>query len=347
MYREWRKKVWEYIYINGGEIANLYDPKLGHIGNKIFKDLRPNEDRIYSIDDLDPNEILNRVLHRYLAIEGDFTPYPINGIYDVALYLHLIKSRGHTYYTLPWYNELNYLYETLLRPIFKIPIDEEYYPSIDKLELNYEYDGIYHIIIPDKYTGISYIELLKKYSEFILEFGGEIFIDLTYGYLLRDEMLNNLTKVIEPVIDHTLIYIDLSISILDPANPSAILYIPENSQLDTYYLKRIYNVVGFRQILKDLLHIDISWNIFREEVLKELDRRKKILYEKLGRIDLESPYTASIKYNDSDEYAEKLLYSYGILVEPINTPVNGITINLYTECNGLEDILDKMAKEYE
>ena len=346
MHIHWRGKVWRYIVENSGGIVNLFEPRLGHIGYETLKRVKTVDIERENIEEVAYKEILDRLLRKYISIDHEYIPIPLSDIDDVTHYFHTAKSKGITFYTLPWYNTLNELYTLLLRPIYKIPVDESMEPQVDKLNYNYEYGGVYHLTIPDTYTGKAYLDLLKKYTEMVLEFGGDIFIDITYGHLLPRDLISRISKIVEPVVSNTFFYIDISRSISSPIHPISLLYIPMESYDKIISYKKPFNLKSIDSVVNDILNADISWNVIIDEIIKTLDERVRILEESISVEHVSSRHNFIIKDEDNLETADRLLYENKIIVEPIDVPMKGISLNLYTNCSRFEYAVDTISKEY-
>lgn len=329
MLSEWRGRVARHIISSKTPPLNFFDPLYGHIGYEILSSFISDELRKYDIDIITS---LDKMGERLYLDQYFYKPVPINGIEDVIMSIDRLVRKGSTAYILPWYHLEEEIYKTLYRPYFKIPV-ENIKPRRGILQYNYEYNGIYHLKIPDRYTGEIYIELLKECVETILEVGGYLIIDITYLHTLEDfnGILTRLMKYIEPISRNTLFYIDMHRAHVNPLYGLAVVYASEaisNTIMNT-------RGINYRAVMDDRVSIEIFtlhlfWTEYINVVKKTLKERKNGLKKMLDNISLESSYTITISINDPINKAEELL-NENILVEPTYEPIQGITLDLYTD----------------
>ena len=72
----------------------------------------------------------------------------------------------------------------------------------------------------------------------------------------------------------------------------------------------------------------------------------RILEESISVEHVSSRHNFIIKDEDNLETADRLLYENKIIVEPIDVPMKGISLNLYTNCSRFEYAVDTISKEY-
>ena len=342
MQLEWRGRVARHIIASKNPPLNFYDPIYGHIGYKILNSFIGEGE--LKKPDINVSTAIEKIGQRLYLDKYGYTSAPINGIEDVVISIDRELPKGNTAYILPWYNLEEEMYKTLYRPYFKIPI-EDMKPKEGILQYNYEYNGIYHLKIPDRYTGGTYLDLLKEYVETILEVGGYLILDITYLHTLEDfdGTLTRLMKLIEPISRYTIFYLDMSRSHVNPNSGLALAY-ASNRITNTIMDVRGINskLVMDDTILLEIFTLDLIWNEYLNNVRKVLKEKKKMLKKLLKNISLESSYTLTISSNASLEKAEKLL-NENIIVEPIYEPVEGITLDLYTDTGG-EEVFEELTR---
>jgi len=343
MQLEWRGRVARHILNSKNPPQNFYDPIYGHIGTKILDTILGEHD--IKKPHLPLNILLEKFGQRLHINLNEYSPIPVKGIEDVIIAIDRSIPKGNTAYILPWYHQEEEIYKTLFRPYFKIPI-EGLKPREGMLQYNYEYKGIYHLKIPDRYTGEIYLDLLKEYVETILEVGGYLILDITYIHTVEDfnETAEKLLRMIEPISRRVIFYIDLSRSYINPKAEYCVAYSPYQIT-DIIINHRGINIAGLLDdtLPVELFTLDLLWNEYLNQVRTTLESKKKILKRNLKNKFLESSYTLTIGFSGSLELAEKLL-NENIIVEPIETPLEGITIDLYTDAE--EEAMEKLIKNF-
>ncbi len=329
MHLNWRGRVARHILTSNTPLQNFYDPIYGHIGHKILKNyleesLKKPDVTLYTA--------LEKMGERLGLDRYGYTPAPVNGLEDVIISIDRETPKGSTAYILPWYHLEEEVYRTLYRPYFKIPI-EGVKPRRGILQYNYEYNGIYHLRVPDRYTGEIYIDLLKEYIETILEVGGYLIIDITYLHTHEnyDDMKARIVSLVEPISKHTLFYLDLSRAYIDPKFNLSVAYGP-GPLIDITINHRGVNQIALMDEKPsiELFTIDLIWNEFIKNV-KDILKGKRDILKSIGiQVNLESSYTTTISCDNPLEYAEKLL-NENLIVEPIEQPKKGLTLDLYTD----------------
>lgn len=336
----WRKRVSNYILNKGSQIKNFYDPIYGHIGDQILNRFLSDE---IKNPDIDLITVLERLGVRLSLDIYGYSTTPIRGIEDIIYSIDKIIPKGNTAYILPWYRVEEEIYRTLYRPYFKIPI-EDLKPRKRILQYNYEYNGVYHLHIPDKYTGEFYYDLLKEYIETILETGGYLILDITYIHTMdeADQAITDLVRYIEPVAKRTILYLDISRSFIDPRYEVAISY---TSDLISNSIKEYRGIpprfIIDKELIRKLFTIETLWNDYIHRINEDINKRKKMINKYLGElIALESPYTVTLEDDEYMETSERLL-DRDIIVEPIEEPLKGININIYTDAD--KDCFEELA----
>jgi len=336
----WGRKVSNHILNKGKKVKNFYDPIYGHIGEKILNLFLSGE---IKNPDIDLISILESLGMRLSLDTYGYSPTPIRGIEDIIYSIDKILPKGNTAYILPWYIVEEEIYRTLYRPYFKIPI-EGYKPKHGFLQHNYEYNGVYHLHIPDKYTGDFYHDLLKEYIETILETGGYLILDITYIHTMEraDQTITNLIKYIEPVAKRTILYLDISRSFIDPRYEVALSY---TSDLISNSIKEYRGVpprfLIDKELIRKLFTLDTLWNDYIHRINEYISNKRETINKYLGElIALESPYTVTLEDEEYMETSERLL-DRDVIVEPIEEPLKGININIYTDAD--EDCFEELA----
>ncbi len=339
MHLNWRGKVARHILTSNTPLQNFYDPIYGHIGHKILKsylegDLKKPDVPLYTA--------LEKIGERLGLDRYGYSPAPVNGLEDIIISIDRETPKGSTAYILPWYHLEEDVYKTLYRPYFKIPIDG-LKPRKGMLQYNYEYNGIYHLRIPDRYTGEIYIDLLKEYIETILEVGGYLILDITYLHTHEKyyDMKKRIISLIEPISKYTMFYLDLSRAYIDPRFNLSVAYGPRpitDIIINHRGINRI--ILMDEKPLVELFTLDLIWNEFIKNVRNILKGKIDTLKNIGIQAHLESSYTATISCDNPLEYAEKLL-NENLIVEPVEQPKKGLTLDLYTDVD--DDAIKALA----
>ncbi len=297
-----------YSGVERGELLNLAYPSLGHIAE-------PSDAPRRDID-------LSTAAEKYMESLGlgsgwraSAVPSPREAIEAVASLL----PRGRTAYALPWHTEAEKALKRIYKPLVSIPVDgADPIPSF--LDYNFEYDGLYYIETPDRTTGKTYLDLLAKIVETLVDKAGLILIDITYLHTIPIEERRAVARLlsIEEVWAAYLARLPESLTRHDYTAPILI------HRIDGLDVEQAPPPIA-RSTASDLIYQTSLWDGLIDTVSETIGLRKEVLRE----IGIEAwGASVTIEVEDPGD-AELIARSRGVVLRRVDS-IRRIGMSLYT-----------------
>ncbi len=298
-----------YRGVEKGELLNLAYPSLGHIAE-------PSDVPRRDVD-------LSIAAEKYMESLGlgsgwraSAVPSPREAIEAVASLL----PRGRTAYILPWHTEAEKALKRIYKPLVSIPVDGvDPIPSF--LDYNFEYDGLYYIEIPDRTTGKTYLNLLAKIVETLVDKAGLILVDITYLHTAPSDEREAVARLLS----------------IEEVWSAYLARLPESLTRHDYTATiLIHRIDGLdidpapppiaRSTASDLIYQVSLWDGLIDTVSETLSQRKELLRE----IGIEAGgASVAIEVEDPGD-AELIARSRGVILRRLDI-IGRIGMSLYTK----------------